>query len=815
MEDFEKLGVFYLGRQYDLKERKLKDGLLLYDAKDLVTHAVIVGMTGSGKTGLGIDLIEEAVLDKVPVIAIDPKGDMGNLLLTFPQFRGEDFLPWINVDDARQAGISAQEHAAQQAAFWKKGLADWGQDGDRVERLRSAAEFVIYTPGSSAGVPISILKSFAAPEEAIVEDDDLLRERITTTATSLLTLVGIEADPVQSREHILLSTIMDQAWRQGQDLDLAMIIHQVQNPPVSKVGVLDIESFYPAKDRFGLVMALNNLLASPGFNAWLEGEALDIGQILHTERGKPRVAIFNLSHLSDPERMFFVPLLLNQVLGWMRSQPGTTSLRAIVYMDEVFGYFPPLSNPPSKLPLLTLFKQARAFGVGMVLSTQNPVDLDYKGLSNAGTWFIGRLQTERDKSRLLDGLEGASVAAQAGFNRQELERTISALGKRVFLMNNIHDSAPALFQTRFAMSYLPGPLTRDQVKELMAGYKAEAGPAAGGGGAVKAEAAAAGPGVAAAAAGGPPALSPEVPRFYIPVRGRAPRGSSLVYTPRIVGAAQVRFADAKTRVHYTRPGVWLTPITEEAIPVDWERAEAVELAVSDLEKEPEEEARYGDLPGAAAQARSYKAWTRDLAGWLYATQTLELLRSPSLKAVSQPEETEREFRIRLQQSAREARDEEIEKLRAKYAAKIDTAEEQLRRAKQAADREASQAKQAHLSTGLSIGGTLLSLFGKKKISTSAIGKAASAARGAGRSSQQQSDVARAKETVEAKEERLKELEAELEEKVEALAEKIDPATEELDTVAIKPKKADIAVELVALAWAPHWVDQTGMATPAW
>jgi hypothetical protein len=814
MQDFEKLGVFYLGRQYDLKEKKLKDGLLLYDAKDLVTHAVIVGMTGSGKTGLGIDLIEEAVLDGVPVIAIDPKGDMGNLLLTFPQLSGDDFLPWVNQDDARQAGVSVQEYAGQQAAIWKKGLADWGQSGDRIERLRSAAEFVIYTPGSNTGVPISILKSFAAPGQAIVEDNDLLRERITTTATSLLTLVGIEADPVQSREHILLATIMDHAWRQGEDLDLAAIIHQVQDPPVSKVGVLDIESFYPAKDRFGLVMALNNLLASPGFNAWLEGEALDIGQILYTKRGKPRVAIFNISHLSDPERMFFVPLVLNQVLGWMRSQPGTTSLRAIVYMDEVFGYFPPLSNPPSKLPMLTLLKQARAYGVGMVLSTQNPVDLDYKGLSNAGTWFIGRLQTERDKARLLDGLEGASVAAQAGFNRQELERTISALGKRVFLMNNINDSMPDLFQTRFAMSYLPGPLTRDQIKELMDPYKAEAGPISTGSSA-KAESAAPSPGVAGVAAGAPPALSPDVPRFYIPVRGRAPRGSSLVYTPRIVGAAQVRFADTKTRVHFAQSGVWLTPISDEAIPVDWDRAEAVDLAVSDLEKEPEEEARFGDLPGVASQARSYAAWTKDLAGWLYATQALELFMSPSLKEVSQPGEEERDFRIRLQQSAREVRDEQIEKLRAKYASKIETAEEQLRRAEQAADREASQAKQAHLSTGLSIGGSLLSLFGRKKITTSALGKVASAAKGAGRSSQQQSDVARAKETVEAKEQRLKDLEAELQEQVDALEERIDPATEILDTVAIKPKKADIIVDLVALAWAPHWVDDTGIATPAW
>jgi hypothetical protein len=482
----------------------------------------------------------------------------------------------------------------------------------------------------------------------------------------------------------------------------------------------------------------------------------------------------------------------------------------------VFGYFPPLSNPPSKLPLLTLLKQARAYGVGMVLSTQNPVDLDYKGLSNAGTWFIGRLQTERDKARLLDGLEGASVAAQAGFDRQELERTISALGKRVFLMNNIHDSVPELFQTRFAMSYLPGPLTRDQIKALMDPYKAEAGLIATGGSSARAEPAAPSAGVAGVVAGAPPALSPDVPRFYIPVHGRAPRGSSLVYTPRIVGAAQVRFADTKTRINFAQSGMWLTPITDEAIPVDWEQAKAVDLAVSDLEKQAEQEARFGDLPGVATQARSYVAWTRDLAGWLYATQALELFISPSLKEVSKPGETERDFRIRLQQSSHEVRDGAAEKLRVKYTAKIDTLEERLRRAKQAEDREASQAKQAHLSTALSMGGSLLSFFtGRKKISASTIGKVASAAKGAGRSAEQQSDVARAKETVQVLEQQLKDLEAEFEAEKDALAARTDPATEVLDTVAIKPKKADITVELVALAWAPHWLDETGMATPAW
>ena len=413
MEDYEKLGAFYLGRPYDLKEKKAKEGILLYDSKDLLTHAVCVGMTGSGKTGLCIALLEEAAIDGIPAIIIDPKGDLTNLLLTFPDLKPEDFAPWVNEEDAQKKNLSTADYAAQQAELWKKGLADWGQDGARIKRLRDAADFRIYTPGSNSGIPVSILKSFAAPPEAIREDGELMAERVNTTVTSLLGLLEIEADPIKSREHILISTILNTSWINGQDLDIAGLIQQIESPPMTKVGVKDIESFFPFKDRQELAMSLNNLLAAPGFSSWMEGEPLDIQQILHTAEGKPRLSIFSIAHLNDAQRMFFVSLLLNQTLGWMRTQSGTTSLRAILYMDEIFGYFPPTANPPSKVPLLTLLKQGRAFGLGVLLVTQNPVDLDYKGLSNAGTWFIGRLQTERDKARMLEGLEG--IAGGSGY----------------------------------------------------------------------------------------------------------------------------------------------------------------------------------------------------------------------------------------------------------------------------------------------------------------------------------------------------------------------------------------------------------------
>jgi hypothetical protein len=820
MEEYEKLGAFYLGRPYDLAAKAAREGLLLYDSRDLVTHAVCVGMTGSGKTGLCISLIEEAAIDNVPAILIDPKGDLCNLLLTFPQLRGEDFLPWVDPAAARQKDLSVEAYADQQAALWKNGLASWGESGERIQRLRAAADFSIYTPGSSAGLPVSILKSFAAPGPAVIQDVDLLRERISTTATSLLGLVGIEADPIQSREHILLSTILDLAWRQGQDLDLAALIQQIQTPPVTTVGVLDLESFYPAKDRFGLMMALNNLLASPGFSAWMEGEALDIGQILYTPQGKPRISIFSIAHLGDSERMFFVSLLLNQVLSWMRGQSGTTSLRALVYMDEVFGYLPPVGNPPSKLPLMTLLKQARAFGVGIVLSTQNPVDLDYKALSNAGTWFIGRLQTERDKARLLDGLEGAAASTGMRFDRQSMEEILAGLGQRVFLMNNVHEDAPEVFQTRWALSYLRGPLTQTQIKLLMDPYQrapvvqtasapaAQAAPAP--------VAAATAPPAAGVQGGRPPALPPGMSVFYIPTRGRAPGESTLIYQPNVLGAATVRFVNTKAGVDTARELVYLASISDGPIPLSWEDAQEVDIAVNDLDKSPQSPAQYAGLPAAAGDSKNYTGWKKDLSNWLYGTSSLELLKSSDLEVISEPGESERDFRIRLQQAVREHRDQAVERLEAKYASKIASLQEKIRRAEQAVEREAAQQKQAQLQSVVSVGATLLGAFmGRKAVSRSTVGRATTAARGFGRAAQQRQDVEHAQETLETLQGQLKELNAQFRSETSELESTLNAQTMDLETEAVKPRRADISIQLVALAWVPLWQDALGGRTPAW
>ena len=791
MPDFEKLGVFYLGKAYDLEKKRRRDDLLLYDSRDLVTHAVCVGMTGSGKTGLCLSLIEEAAIDGVPAILIDPKGDLCNLLLTFPDLAPSDFRPWINEEDAARKGMSPDDYAKAQAETWKQGLAEWGEDGARIRRLRDAADFVVYTPGSNAGLPVSILRSFAAPPLEARDDAEALAERVTSTATGLLSLLGIDADPLQSREHILVSTVLTEAWRAGKDLDLGGLIAGIQTPPVTRIGVVELESFFPAKDRFALAMRLNNLLAAPGFAAWLEGEALEPGRLLRTESGKPRIAIFSIGHLSDAERMFFVTLLLNQVLAWMRAQSGTTSLRAVLYMDEIAGYFPPVANPPAKAPLLTLLKQGRAFGLGVVLATQNPVDLDYKGLSNAGTWFLGRLQTERDKARVLDGLEGAA-AGSARFDRGKIDRLLSGLSNRVFLLHNVHEDAPEVFETRWALSYLRGPLTRAQIKTLMDPRRAAAPSSAG----------AAARGAAASRAGGAsaarPMLPPEISQSFAPVRGA---GEGIVYRPALLGLAEAHFADAKSGVSSTERIARIAGIGES---VDWSAGDDVAFDPADLEKEPESGAGFAALPGEGGRPASYAVWRKDLAAWIYRERALTVWRSPSSGEVSKAEESEADFRARLAQGARERRDAAADALRQKYAPRLAALQERLRRSQQTVAREKQEATQAGIQTAISVGATVLgALFGRRTISATTIGKATTAARGAGRTMKQAGDVGRAEESAGAVEQQIRDLDAELQRELDASALATDPAAEKLETVTLRPKKTDVTVRSVGLVWLPY------------
>jgi hypothetical protein len=562
---------------------------------------------------------------------------------------------------------------------------------------------------------------------------------------------------------------------------------------MARIGVMDVDSFFPAQDRFACAMTLNALLASPGFEVWSQGEPLDVAGVLRTQGGKPRVSIFTLAHLDDSQRMFFVALLLNAIAGWMRRQTGTSSLRAMVYMDEIFGFFPPVANPPSKGPLLTLLKQGRAAGVGVVLATQNPVDLDYKGLSNIGTWWLGRLQTERDKARLLDGLQGAQESS--GFDRAEVDRLLSALSSRVFLMRNVHEDGLTLFQSRWALSYLRGPLGRDDIKRLTANRRAD-DPAPSRGVRVSGEAA---PVVADERATAARALvPPDVPEYFSP---DAAASASTALQPVVYGAAQVRFVDSKVKVDVTRLVTLAAPIVDAPVSLDWQTAERVEWPPEVLEREAPEGARYRPLPTAALKPKNYATWAKGLTASLSVTESLELFRSPSTGEVSRPDETERDFRARLQQTSRETRDRAIDTLRRKYAPRQAALEDKLRRAQQALGRETEQAGGQKLQTAISFGATLVGAFmGRKMISAGTIGRATTAARGVGRSMKEAEDVERARQTVSAVEEQQRQLAEELRTETATIEATSDVATEPLERVIVKAKKTNITPKLVALVW---------------
>jgi hypothetical protein len=804
MTDYEQLGQFYLGKTHDLKTGVTSASeLLMYDSKDLTTHAVCVGMTGSGKTGLCLALLEEAALDGIPAVCIDPKGDLGNLMLTFPRLQAADFEPWVDRQEAVRKGLTVTEYAKKTAETWRTGLEEWGQSGERIQKLRDSAEVAIYTPASTAGRQITVLKSFDAPHAQVQNDPEAFRERIMSAVSGLLALLQIDADPISSREHILLSTIFDGFWRSHQNIDMGALIRSIQTPAFNKVGFLDLESFYPQNERFKLAMTLNNLLASPSFAAWLEGEPLDIQKLMYTPGGKPRIAVISIAHLSDQERMFFVTILLNEMLSWMRSQTGTSSLRALLYMDEVFGYFPPTANPPSKQPMLTLLKQARAFGLGCVLATQNPVDLDYKGLSNCGTWFLGRLQTERDKMRVLEGLEGAANTAGSTFNRQAMEQILAGLGSRVFLMNNVHEDAPTVFRSRWALSYLRGPVSRQQIEILMAPLK-QTDPAPGGAAAgVVAAPRFAAPQVELPSQPARPVLPPGVPEYFLPVHTPITR---VVYRPALLGQSRVHFIDARNGIDLWDP-VTLIRLAADSVPPDpWMEADEWDEAdLPEILSEPEfPDADYRDLPAELTQKKSYTGWTTALKNHLYRDRKLSVFTCEELKQTSTPGESEADFRIRLRLSAREERDRLIEKLRRKYAAKFSALDDKLRRAEQKIEKEKSQKSSRTLSTAVNFGTSILgALFGRKLGSVSNVTRAGSVIKSVGGIAAEAGDLRAAEEQYAALLHEREELNSTVESEVQQIADHLDTDLMKFDSLEISPRKTDTAVDRIALLWLPY------------
>ncbi len=783
--DFEKLGQFYLGKEYDLEAAEVGEDLLMYDSKDLVTHGVVLGMTGSGKTGLCIALLEEAAMDNVPVIVIDPKGDISNLLLTFPDMAAESFEPWVNPDDAAKKGVSTAEHARKTAEMWNSGLADWGQGAERVGEFRDKVDINIFTPGSSAGIPVSILSSLGAPPVEVLEDRELFGDQVSSTVESLLSLIGVASEGSQSKEAVLLGAIFMEEWQAGRGLSLESLIGKIQRPGFGKIGVIDLESFYPQSERQDLAMRFNSLLASPGFAAWLEGAPLDVASMLHRNDGKPRISIFSIAHLSDSERMFFVSLLLNQMLAWMRTQRGTTSLRALLYMDEIYGFLPPTANPPSKRPMMTMLKQARAFGLGCLLATQNPVDLDYKALSNIGTWFLGRLQTERDKARVLDGLEGAAASQNAEFSRKRLEVMLSGLGNRVFLMNNVHEDGPVLFHVRWVMSFLTGPLTRGQIKGLMDPKRGQ----------FEDEDGAKSRGLA----------NPMARETVVESRGRPVVGAGVVerfgevegqvYEPYLLREATVHFVHSRADVSGEIKVLRANPILAEGI--DW--ADQRELGSKVLADKPEEGFGFAELPGFAMNAKNYRAVEKDFSDDLYRNEREEIWFCPAAKRYGEIGEKEGAFRLRIAQDVRELRDEELEEIREKAAKKVRTLEGRLRTAESRLAKEQAEASSAKMQAGISVlGGIMKSFFGRKA-GFGTRGAAGSVSK-ATRAYKQHQDIRDAEDRVEGIEEDMALIQQETEAELQEVTKSFDPSALELEREVLKPRRTDVDVERVGLLW---------------
>ena len=789
-------GHFYLGSEPET------DQPLFLESSDLTTHGVIVGMTGSGKTGLGVVLLEEALQSGVPTLIIDPKGDMGNLMLTFPNLLPTDFMPWISESEAN--GDVAQA-AFDKASLWKSGLERSGIEPTRIQKLRDTAEFSIYTPGSTAGIPLNIIGSLNAPADGT--DAETLQDEIEGFASSLLALVGIDADPLSSREHILLSNIISWYWTQGKGLDLGMLIGLVQQPPMRKLGVIDLDTFFPPADRVKLAMKLNGLAASPSFASWSEGPELDIQQLLYGDSGKPQAAIVSLAHLSDEERQFVVTLLLSKMVTWMRAQPGTSDLRALIYMDEVFGYVPPIGAPPSKKPILTILKQARAFGVGLVLSTQNPVDIDYKALSNAGTWMIGRLQTDRDKQRLLDGMGASDGSVDVG----AIGDTISALDKRQFVLHSTRASKPRVFGTRWAMSYLPGPLTRDQINQLTTPERRQAAA-----GKVAAQSASADSTKPAALADNESAVAPQTAdsvsvRYLDPAVAYATQVNASPTGKRLHAGLAVRvemlFDDTKSKLRHEAE--WEAIVTPLDGPLDPDDAIIVDYDDRDLRREEPTDAVYV-LPDAKIKNKTYfKSAQSAIKDHLYRNEELELFHNPALKIYSRIGESRQDFQTRCEREADNRADADADKLRKVLARKIERVNAAIQKSEDKI-REiefdaASRKSEQRTSQVLDIAGGLLGgLLGGRRSTRSIITSGLRRSQSKGRM------IAKAQERLKTAENRYNELMEDREELEQELSEDLFEIQDEwsekasdIESITVGLEKTDISIDDVALVWIPR------------
>lgn len=776
--DFEKLGYFYLGKPYDVETKTLsQDRLTLLESSDLKTHAICLGMTGSGKTGLCVSLLEEAAIDSIPAIIIDPKGDMANLLLQFPHLKASDFEPWVDAAEAQKKSMSTSSLAEEKAKAWGKGLADWGQSPERIQKLSQSADFKIYTPGAKHGIALSLVKSLTCPPGEVIQDLDLFADLLTATVSRWLFLLKGETVSEGEPEFLLLSEIIKYHWEKVHSLEFIDLVKNIQAPPFAQLGVLDLESVAPKSLRDKLVLQVNALLMSPKFAQWFQGEPLDIQNLFYGKQGKCQISVISISHLDEKERMFFVTTLLNEIVMWVRKQPGTSSLRCLLYMDEIFGYFPPVANPPAKKPLLTLLKQARAQGLGVVLATQNPGDIDYKGLSNIGTWWIGRLQTERDKQKILEGL----TAANAITDSSKWDKMLSTLPARVFIAKNVNSSEPTTFQSRWALSFLRGPITTEEIKKITGGTK------------------------------------------LVDAKATVPAASSVTSSPSNKVQTPLNWGDpvfintsedskyqfhlyVSAKVHYTKATNGIDAWKELKLGIPFDQGSPVFQEYRNLGENinPSFKAsanEFSEIPQVGDWSKLQKKWEQEAKDILFEKEEAKIFTCDKADMTSLWGESEEAFRGRLEHKLKELRDEKIQEVKQDFAKKIELYEKRVQRATDKVNLEQKQYDDQKWGAALSLGATVLGAFlGKKTLSQTNISKAATTLKKATKATQERGDIGGAQTKLEDEAQMLQDLKDKYEEELINIESLWDSKNIKLESVVLKPKKTDINIKSIQPAW---------------
>jgi len=526
-------------------------------------------------------------------------------------------------------------------------------------------------------------------------------------------------------------------------------------------------------------MLFNNVLSSVTFASWVRGEPLDIQNLLYDENGKAKISIFSIAHLSDDQRMFFVTLLLNRFVSWMRTQRGASTLRALLYMDEIYGYFPPSKNPPSKTPMMLLLKQARAFGVGVILSTQNPVDLDYKGLSNIGTWFIGKLQTRQDISKVIEGLAGKIK----NMDKSEIIQRISTLKGRTFFLKSAHEDTAKLFSTRWVLSYLKGPLSKQDIRTLMADKKEPA----------KLKAAHFTP-KKPLAAQSKTILPDGIAQYY----HDTDIGGDAYFTPFIAVNAQVRYFNQKRQIDEHEKLMWKIPLDEKDTEIDWKDSQELEENFLRFAQHAASTASFAALPHFISKEKSLKTVDRALSNYLYRHKEIELFRCKRLKIESTVGEILRDFTITRNQILRETKEAALEKLTRKFDTRTDALQKRYQRAIARLEKEEADVTAKTTDTAITVGMTIFdALFGSKR---SVITKGSRALRGGKGVMKERADVARAEDAVQQIENDMHDLESQFQDESFQLDDTFHPDLYPIDSFFIKPRRSDISITDIALLW---------------